>query len=66
VGQLYAVNVDGSGLERLTSGPWSYVQPVWSADGSRLYAYQNQENEVGEFGALVVIQARKESAAELP
>ena len=55
VGQLYIVNVDGTGIQRITSGPWSYVQPAWSHDGSSIFAYQNQETAAFEFGDVVVV-----------
>jgi TolB protein len=55
VGHLYLVNVDGTGLQQITSGTWSYVQPAWSHDGSKLFAYQNQETADFEFGDVVVV-----------
>lgn len=56
VGQLYVISADGMGLQRITDGPWSHVQPAWSADGRAIYAYQNQETRTYEFGDVVVIQ----------
>jgi TolB protein len=55
VGHLYIVNVDGAGLQQITSGSWSYVQPAWFHDGSKIFAYQNQETADFEFGDVVVI-----------
>jgi Tol biopolymer transport system component len=55
VGQLYLVNVNGTGLQQLTGGPWSHVQPAWSHDGTMIYAYRNQETADYEFGDVVVI-----------
>ena len=54
VGQLYLVNVDGTGLRQITGGPWSHAQPAWSFDGKRLYAYELQETETYEFGDVLV------------
>ena len=34
--ELYVVNVDGSGLVKLTDGPGEHVSPVWSPDGARI------------------------------
>lgn len=55
VGQLYVVNVNGTGLQQITSGPWSYAQPAWSHDGNKVFAYQNQETADFEFGDVVVV-----------
>ena len=57
VGQLYSVNVDGTSLQQITSGPWSYAQPAWSHDGGKIFAYQLQETPDYEFGAVVVMDA---------
>jgi TolB protein len=51
IGQLYAVDVDGGNLRKLTDGPGAFVQPSWSRDGKRIYAFQHWETE--EFGNLV-------------
>ena len=56
VGQLYVVAPDGSGLRQITTGPWSYAQPAWSADGNTIYAYQNVETASYEFGDVVDIE----------
>jgi dipeptidyl aminopeptidase/acylaminoacyl peptidase len=34
--EIYLVNADGTGLERLTKNPAADIQPTWSPDGSRL------------------------------
>ena len=36
VSDLYVINRDGSGLERLTSDRYAQRDPVWSPDGSRI------------------------------
>ena len=56
VGQLYLIKPDGSGLRRVTNGPWSYVQPAWGVDGSSLYAKQGEETYDHEFGDVVRIR----------
>jgi len=61
-GQLYLIHPDGTGLRQITSGPWSYAQPAWSADGSALFAYQNQETSDFEFGDIVRIDLGPEIA----
>jgi TolB protein len=52
IGQLYSVDPDGGNLQKLTDGPGSFVQPSWSRDGRRIYAFQHWETE--EFGNLAV------------
>jgi hypothetical protein len=54
IGQLYAVDVDGGNLRKLTDGPGAFVQPSWSRDGKRIYAFQHWETE--EFGNLAVFE----------
>ena len=54
IGQLYAVDVDGGNLRKLTDGPGSFVQPSFSRDGKRIYAFQHWETE--EFGNLAVFE----------
>ncbi len=56
IGQLYAVDVEGGNLRKLTDGPGSFVQPSWSRDGKRIYAFQHWETE--EFGNLVAFDVR--------
>src|SRR5208282_2509303 len=34
--QIYTVNVDGSGLTQLSTGPDSYGSPCWSHDGTKI------------------------------
>ncbi len=55
VGHLYTVRIDGTDLHKVTDGKWSYVQPAWSEDGTKLFAYQKQETAAYEFGDIVVI-----------
>jgi len=62
VGHLYMVNVDGTGLQQITGGPWSYVQPAWSSDGNKVFAYQNQETADFEFGDVVVVDVPRAKA----
>ncbi len=54
-GQLFTVAADGSNVRQITSGPWSYVQPAWSKDGTKLYAYQFMEYPEYEFGDVAEI-----------
>ena len=56
VGQLYVMTPDGLDLRRITTGPQGYAQPAWSADGARIYAYQNVETAAYEFGDVVVVE----------
>jgi TolB protein len=56
IGQLYAAGVDGGNLRKLTDGPGAFVQPSWSRDGKRIYAFQHWETE--EFGNLAVFEVR--------
>ncbi len=52
VGQIYAVQPDGSGLRSLSRGTISRVQPSFGADGKRLYVYENLETANFEIGHL--------------
>jgi len=54
-GQIFAVRPDGSGLHTLTSGPWSRVQPSFSADGTRILVYESMENADFELGHIASI-----------
>ena len=47
IGQIFAVRPDGSGLRAVTTGSISRVQPSFSADGKRLYVFENVE--AGDF-----------------
>ena len=50
-GQLYRVRPDGSGLARVTKGPFSHVQPSFSPDGEALLVYRLVEwggTEIGQ------------------
>jgi Tol biopolymer transport system component len=37
IGDVYAVNADGSGLRRLTRNPVAFGSPVWSRNGRRIF-----------------------------
>lgn len=54
-GQIFLVRPDGSGLQQLTRGAWSHVQPAWAADGASVFAYQLQEDADSEFGMVVQV-----------
>jgi Tol biopolymer transport system component len=47
---------DGSGLRRVSALPGSYVQPSWSADGQKIYAYEATEIGDDEWGDVVVFK----------
>ena len=64
VGQLYLIKPDGSELRRVTDGPWSYVQPAWSGDGSIIYAKQGEETRDHEFGDIVRIRVAQLDLSE--
>lgn len=51
VGQIHAIRPDGTGLKRLTDG-LSKAQPSASADGKRLYFYENVETDQFEMGHI--------------
>jgi TolB protein len=57
IGQLYAVDPDGSDVRKLTDGPGSFVQPSWSREGERIYAFQHWETE--EFGNVVAFDVSR-------
>ena len=40
--EIFAINVDGSGLTRVTSDPAEDVVPAWSADGRWIYFGSNR------------------------
>ena len=44
---IYVVDVDGTGLRRLTSHPDSEIDPTWSPDGRRI-AYRRQDEQSGQ------------------
>lgn len=56
VGQIYAVRPDGSGLKPLTAGGMSKAQPSLSADGKRLFFYENVETDQFEIGHVASIE----------
>lgn len=55
VGQIHAIRPDGTGLKRLTDG-LSKAQPSLSADGKRLYFYENVETDQFEIGHIASIE----------
>lgn len=58
VGQIYAVRPDGSGLRALTTGSQSRAQPSFSADGKRLFVYENLETDRFEIGHIASFEVR--------
>jgi TolB protein len=54
VGQIFVVHPDGTGLKQISSSG-SFVQPAWSSDGRRIYAYQNVETAEYEYGDVIVL-----------
>ena len=51
-GQVYRIRPDGTGLQRITSGPFGHVQPSVSAEGRKLLVYQVVEQEGTEIGQI--------------
>lgn len=51
-GQLYRIRPDGSGLERITEGPYSHTQPSIRADGKAIYVYRSTEAGGTEIGQV--------------
>ena len=51
-GQVYRIRPDGTGLQRITAGPFGHVQPSVSADGRKLLVYQVVEQEGTEIGQI--------------
>jgi TolB protein len=55
-GQIFVMSADGSALQQVSTLPGSYVQPSWSADGQKIYAYEATEIGDDEWGDVVVFQ----------
>ena len=55
VGQIYAIRPNGTDIKRLTDG-LSKAQPTLSADGKRLYFYENVETSQFEIGHIASIE----------
>ncbi len=55
VGHLYLVKKDGTGVRKLAGFSGSVVQPSWSTDGKKVFAYESVETSDGEYGYVVVI-----------
>jgi TolB protein len=55
-GQIFVMSPDGSELRQVSTMPGSYVQPFWSADGKKIYAYEATEIGDEEWGDVVVFQ----------
>lgn len=56
IGQIFAVRPDGSGLRAVTTGAVSRVQPSFSADGKRIFVYENMESSTFEIGHIAQIE----------
>jgi TolB protein len=50
---IYVVDIDGTGLIRLTSGPESNWSPVWASDG-RIYFVSDRNNHINVWSTLPV------------
>ena len=51
--EIYVVNLDGSGLVRLTRNAGEDVMPVFSADGAKLYFVSNRSGKFGLYEVSV-------------
>ena len=59
--QLYRIRPNGSGVERLTEGPYSHTQPSVSADGKSLYVYRSTEaggTEIGQVARVDLAESK--------
>lgn len=65
---LRVMNIDGSGLTGLTSGPVSDESPSWSADGARLAFDRNYVGEMqqGDCSGICLVDADGSGLAQLP
>jgi TolB protein len=57
-GQLYKVNIDGTGLTRITPTDDSFIQASLSFDGKQILAQRNWETATYEYGHIVSIPAQ--------
>jgi TolB protein len=51
-GQLFRIRPDGTGLQRITTEPYSHTQPSVSADGKAIYVYRSTEAGGTEIGQV--------------
>ena len=54
---IYTMSLDGQDLQQIThaEGDYSYTQPAWAPDGSRIAAFRWIEDEIAEIGHIVVL-----------
>ena len=60
VPQLYKMNVNGTGLEMLTSGEGDVANPAWSPDGQRVAFSWTRGYEPGNFNIFVMDLASRQ------
>jgi len=61
---LWEVNIDGSGLRRLTDGPYDDVEPTYLPDGGILFCSSRCRRVVGCFPAPVAVLYRCDAGGE--
>jgi Tol biopolymer transport system component len=54
---IYLINLDGSGLTRLTDGPASDARPAWSPDGTKIAFTSNRDASPGNPADIYVMSA---------
>jgi dipeptidyl aminopeptidase/acylaminoacyl peptidase len=47
--EIYAINLDGTGLTRLTDNPASDLTPAWSPDGSKIAFFSDRDGQLNLF-----------------